>query len=145
MTNIQSDQPLSLSKDKIKVLFLEGINDIGNQARVNTGLTSADLIAGLRQIVDRAHLAGLKVIGCTLTPYQGAGYYSDAGEVMREAENEFIRRSGVFDAVVDFDAAVHDPTNPTRYRTEMQSGDNLHPSDAGYKAMADAIDLALFD
>lgn len=126
------------------VMLLEGINDIGNQTRVNTGLTSADLIAGLRQIVERAHLAGMKVIGCTLTPYEGAGYYSDAGEVMREAENDFIRSSGVFDAVVDFDAAVRDPQNPKQYRTDMQSGDHLHPSDAGYQAMADAIDLSIF-
>jgi len=125
-------------------MVLEGINDIGNQARVNTGLTSADLIAGLRQIVDRAHLAGLKVIGCTLTPYQGAGYYSDAGEAMRETENDFIRSSGVFDAVVDFDAAVRDPMNTKQYRAEMQSGDHLHPSDAGYQAMADAVDLGIF-
>jgi lysophospholipase L1-like esterase len=125
-------------------MFLEGINDIGNQARVNTGLTSADLIAGLRQIVDRAHLAGLKVIGCTLTPYEGANYYSEAGEVMREAENDFIRTSGVFDAVVDFDAAVRDPQDPKQYRADMQSGDHLHPSDAGYQAMADAIDLSIF-
>ena len=126
------------------VMFLEGINDIGNQVNSNTGLTSADLIAAMRQIVDRAHLVGLKVIGCTLTPYEGAKYYSEAGEVMREAENDFIRSSGVFDAVVDFDAAVRDPMNPKHYRTEMQSGDNLHPSDAGYQAMADAIDLGIF-
>ncbi len=126
------------------VMFLEGINDIGNQVNANTGLTSADLIAAMRQIVERAHLAGLKVIGCTLTPYEGAKYYSDAGEVMREAENDFIRGSGVFDAVVDFDAAVRDPMNLKHYRTGMQSGDNLHPSDAGYQAMADAIDLSIF-
>jgi len=126
------------------VMVLEGINDIGNQARVNTGLTSADLIAGLRQIVERAHLAGLKVVGCTLTPYEGAGYYSEAGEVMREAENDFIRNSGVFDAVVDFDAAVRDPMDPRQFRNEMQSGDHLHPSDAGYQAMADVIDLSIF-
>ena len=126
------------------VMFLEGINDIGNQVNVNTGLAPADLIAAMRQIVDRAHMAGLKAIGCTLTPFEGAKYYSEAGEVMREAENDFIRSSGVFDAVVDFDAAVRDPMNPKRFRTEMQSGDNLHPSDAGYQAMADAIDLSIF-
>ncbi len=126
------------------LMVLEGINDIGNQTRVNTGLTSADLIAALRQIVERAHTRGLKVIGCTLTPYVGAGYASDAGEVMREAENDFIRNSGVFDAVVDFDAAVRDPNNPKQFRADMHSGDHLHPSDAGYQVMADAIDLAIF-
>jgi len=126
------------------VMILEGINDIGNQTRINTGLTSDDLIGALRQIIDRAHAHGLKVIGCTLTPYQGAGYASEAGEVMREAENNFIRTSGLFDAVVDFDAAVRDPANPKSFKNEMQSGDHLHPSDAGYQAMADAIDLAIF-
>jgi lysophospholipase L1-like esterase len=126
------------------LMILEGINDIGNQTRVNTGLTSADLIGALRQIVDRAHTQGLKVIGCTLTPYGGAGYYSEAGEVMREAENEFIRTSGIFDAVVDFDAVVRDPKDPKQFRADMHSGDHLHPSDAGYQAMADAIDPGIF-
>jgi len=126
------------------LMVLEGINDIGNQTRVNTGLTSADLIGALRQIVERAHTRGLKVIGCTLTPYGGAGYYSDAGEAMREAENDFIRNSGIFDAVVDFDAAVRDPQDPKQYRADMHSGDHLHPSDAGYQVMADAVDLAMF-
>lgn len=126
------------------LMVLESINDIGGQTRLNTGLTAADLIGGLRQIVDRAHLHGFKVIGCTLTPFAGANYYSDAGEQMREMENDFIRKSGVFDAVVDFDAAVRDPANPTHFRPEMQRGDNLHPSDAGYQAMADAVDIAIF-
>lgn len=126
------------------LMVMEGINDIGNQTRINTGLTAADLIGGLRQIVERAHTHGIKVIGCTLTPYAGAGYYSEAGEQMRAAENDFIRNSGVFDAVVDFEAAVRDPTNPTHFRADMHSGDNLHPSDAGYQAMADAIDLTIF-
>ena len=89
-------------------------------------------------------MRGLKVIGCTLTPYGGAGYYSESGEAMREAENDFIRNGGVFDAVADFDAAVRDPNNPTHFRPDMHSGDNLHPSDAGYQVMADAVDLAIF-
>ena len=126
------------------LMVLEGINDIGNQTRVNTGLTSEDLTAALRQIVERAHTHGIKVIGCTLTPYGGAGYYSEAGEKMRAAENEFIRHSGVFDAVVDFDAAVRDPNNPSQFRADMHSGDHLHPSDAGYQVMADAVDLSIF-
>lgn len=126
------------------LMILEGINDIGNQTRVNTGLTSDDLIFALKQMAERAHSQGLKVIGCTLTPYKGAGYYSEAGEVMREAENEFIRHSGIFDAVVDFDAAVRDPNDPKQFRADMHAGDHLHPSDAGYQVMADAIDLAIF-
>jgi lysophospholipase L1-like esterase len=125
-------------------MVLEGINDIGNQTRVNTGLTSSDLIAALRQIVERAHTRGLKVIGCTLTPYGCAGYSSEAGEAMGQAENDFIRNSGVFDAVVDFDAAVRDPKDPKQFRADMHSGDHLHPSDAGYQVMADAVDLAVF-
>ncbi len=126
------------------LMVLEGINDIGNQTRVNTGLTSADLIGALKQIVERAHALGIKVVGCTLTPYGGAGYASEAGEVMRQAENDFIRKSGVFDAVVDFDAAVRDPQDPKQFRADMHSGDHLHPSDAGYQVMADAIDLSIF-
>ena len=138
------DHDVLLTSGAKWLMFLEGINDIGNQTRVNTGLTSADLIAALRQVVERAHNAGLKVIGCTLTPYGGAGYASEAGEVMREAENDFIRNSGVFDAVVDFDAAVRDPNDPKQFRSDMHAGDHLHPSDAGYQVMADAIDLAIF-
>jgi len=126
------------------LMVMEGINDIGNQTRVNTGLTSADLIGALRRIVARAHARGIKVIGCTLTPYAGAGYYSESGETMRAAENDFIRNSGVFDAVADFDAAVRDPNDPKHFRADMHSGDNLHPSDAGYQVMADAVDLAIF-
>ena len=126
------------------ILFLEGINDIGGQARRSTGLTAEDLIAAMRQIVERAHTHGLKIAGCTLTPYEGAAYYSESGETMREAVNAFIRTSGTFDAVVDFDAAVRDPADPRQYRTDMQSGDHLHPSDAGYQKMAEAIDLSIF-
>lgn len=126
------------------LMLLESINDIGLESRTNTGLTAADLTAAYRQIVERAHTRGIKVVGCTLTPYQGAAYYSEPGETMREAVNDFIRSSGTFDAVADFDAAVRDPANPKHYRVDMQSGDNLHPSDAGYQAMADAVSLSIF-
>lgn len=126
------------------VIFLEGINDIGGQARRNTGLTADDLIVAMRQIVARAHTHGLRIAGCTITPYEGAAYYSGSGEAIRTAVNTFIRTPGSFDAVVDFDAAVRDPANPKRFRADMQSGDNLHPSDAGYQKMADAIDLSIF-
>ncbi len=126
------------------VIFLEGINDIGTQVRRNTGLTAEDLIAAMRQMVARAHTHGLRIAGCTLTPYQGAAYYSESGEAMREAVNTFIRTSGTFDAVIDFDAAVRDQAEPHKFRTSMHSGDNLHPNDAGYKVMAEAIDLSIF-
>jgi lysophospholipase L1-like esterase len=103
-----------------------------------------DLIGALRQIVERAHTRGIKVIGCTLTPYEGAAYYSETGEVMRQAVNRWIRTAGAFDAVVDFDSVVRDPDNPKRIRADFNERDHLHPNDAGYKAMADAIDLAIF-
>jgi lysophospholipase L1-like esterase len=128
------------------VIVLEGINDIGNLGRNPPGATvTADEITwAYRQIIDRAHTAGVKVIGATLTPYQGAGYYSEAGEAVRSAVNEWIRTSGAFDAVVDFDAATRDPANPKRLRPEFDPGDHLHPNDAGYRAMGEAIDLAIF-
>jgi lysophospholipase L1-like esterase len=129
------------------VMIMEGINDIGIGSRQGApagGISSDALIAGLRQMIERAHTHGIKVIGCTLTPYQGAGYASEAGEVMREAENNFIRTSGAFDAVVDFEAVTRDPANPKQFLTGFNNTDHLHPNDAGYKAMADSIDLTIF-
>jgi lysophospholipase L1-like esterase len=127
------------------VMLLEGINDIG---RVGTpspeAPTADDLIAAYRQIVAIAHTHGLKVIGCTLTPYEGAGYSREPGEAVREAVNTFIRTGGEFDAVVDFEAATRDQANPKRFRASFDPGDHLHPNDAGYQAMADAVDLAIF-
>lgn len=129
------------------MIVLESINDIGGLARVQAAwqaVTAQQLEFGLKQIVDRAHEHGLKVFGGTLTPYGGAGYFSDAGEQVREAVNEWIRTSGVFDGVIDFDKITRDPANPTHFNPAYDSGDHLHPSDAGYKAMGDGIDLALF-
>jgi lysophospholipase L1-like esterase len=130
------------------MILLEGINDIGQGARNNANaadvVTTDDVIAGLRQMVERAHRHGIKVIGATLTPYEGAGYASEKGEGIRQEVNTWIRTSGVFDAVVDFDAAVRDPSNPKRIRPEFDPGDHLHPNDAGYKAMAEAVDLSIF-
>jgi lysophospholipase L1-like esterase len=83
-------------------------------------------------------------MGATLTPYGGAAYSSEKGEAIRDALNTWIRTGGAFDAVVDFEAATRDPNNPKQFRPEFDSGDHLHPSDAGYQAMADAIDLAVF-
>ncbi len=127
---------------------MEGINDIGrgtqNAAQASDRVTAEDVIAGLRQIVDRAHLHGIKVLGATLTPYEGAAYYSEAGEVMREAVNRWILTGGAFDAAVDFDAVVRDAANPKQIRADFNIRDHLHPNDVGYQAMADAIDLAIF-
>ena len=129
------------------LIVLEGINDIGNSAagNGNTGpLTADELIWGLRQIVERAHQHGIKVMGGTLTPYEGAAYFREEGEKIRQAVNEWIRTSRTYDAVVDFDAVLRDPSNPRRLRPEFDPGDHLHPNDAGYQAMAKAIDLGRF-
>ncbi|MGB8029059.1 MAG: SGNH/GDSL hydrolase family protein [Terracidiphilus sp.] len=129
------------------VIVLEGINDIGRLAHLATpydDITAAQLEMALKQIADAAHEHGIKAIGATLTPYGGAGYYSDKGEQVREAVNDWIRSSGTFDGVADFDKVTQDPANPTHFNPAYDSGDHLHPKDAGYKAMADAIDLSLF-
>jgi len=138
-----------LSEPGVKwVTLLEGINDIGFSNLPNAppgeGVTADDVIGALRQIVERAHVQGIKVLGGTLTPYAGAAYYDEKGEASRETVNQWIRTSGVFDAVVDFDAVVRDPKNPKQIRADFNISDHLHPNDAGYKAMADAIDLAIF-
>jgi lysophospholipase L1-like esterase len=130
------------------LIVLEGINDIGQGARANAlpenAVTAAELIAADRQMIERAHLRGIKVMGATLTPYGGAAYSSEKGEAIRDAVNTWIRTGGAFDAVVDFEAATRDPNKPKQFRPDFDSGDHLHPSDAGYQAMADAIDLAVF-
>ncbi len=129
------------------VIVLESINDIGTlhePNRPNYHLTAQDLEQGLAQLVARAHEHGIKVFGATLTPYKGAGYFSEQGEQIREAVNQWILTSGVFDGVVDFDKATRDPANPLVFAPAYDSGDHLHPKDAGYDAMANSIDLSLF-
>jgi lysophospholipase L1-like esterase len=136
-----------LSQPGVKwLMLLEGINDIGNGTAPNAvnPVTADQLIWGLRQIIDRARRHGIKVIGCTLTPFEGAGYYRETGEAIRQAVNTWIRTSGAYDAVVDFDAATRDPASPGRLRPEFDPGDHLHPNDAGYRAMAEAVDLRIF-
>ncbi len=135
-----------LSQAGVKwVMVLEGINDIGHgTVAPEEAVTADDLIAGHKQIIEMAHAHGIKAIGCTLTPYEGANYAREAGEAAREALNQWIRTSGAYDAVVDFDAATHETANPKRIRAEFDPGDHLHPNDAGYQAMADAINLAIF-
>jgi len=138
------------------IVLLEGINDIGFPGAKLDGLSLADardvlgtedLFGGYRQLAARAHARGIKLIGSTLTPCEGvaiSGYYSDAKEATRQAVNKWIRNSGVFDGVIDFDAVLRDPDHPSRLLRRFASEDRLHPNDTGYQAMADAIDLALF-
>ncbi|MCU1238642.1 MAG: lipolytic enzyme family [Candidatus Solibacter sp.] len=132
-----------LSQSGVKwVMMLEGINDIGHS---NTEPVSADdLIGAFKQIIERAHTHGVRVIGCTLPPYEGAGYAREEGEAIRQALNSWIRTGKAFDAVVDFEAATRDPNNPKKLRADFDPGDHLHPNDAGYKAMAEAVDLSIF-
>jgi lysophospholipase L1-like esterase len=95
-------------------------------------------------LIAAAHAAGLKIFGGTLTPFQGAYYYSAIGEAKREAVNRWIRTSGTFDGVIDFGKVARDPADSLRLLPAYDSGDHLHPDDAGYRAMADAINLAFF-
>lgn len=125
------------------VIVLEGINDIG-MGQPETRPSAADLIAAYRQLIDRAHADGLSIFGGTLLPFEGAGYFSAEGEAKRQAVNQWIRTSKAFDGVIDFDAVMRDPAAPTKLRAAYNSGDNLHPNDAGYKAMGQAVDLTLF-
>jgi lysophospholipase L1-like esterase len=143
------DRDVSRIDGASHVVVLEGINDIGNAGKSMFGesppLETGDLIAGYRQLIARAHARGLKMIMGTLLPFSGAMYFSAAKEEQRAAVNQWIRTSGEPDAVIDFDAIMRDPVDPTRLRSEYDSGDHLHPGDAGYKAMGDAIDLKVFD
>lgn len=131
------------------VILLEGINDIGfaslpDNSSHQPAVTSDALIAGYRQLIARARQHGIKVIGGTLLPFEGTMYYSDAGEQTREAVNKWIRSAGEFDAVVDFDQALRDKSEPKKLAAAFDSGDHLHPSDEGFKAMAAAVSLGLF-
>lgn len=130
------------------VILLEGINDINFAAipgiPASEAVSAEQLIAAYRQFIDRAHLHGIKVAGGTLTPTEGLWLYSEKTEALRQAVNRWIRTSGAFDAVIDFDAAVRDPARPARLKPEFNPGDHVHPNDAGNAAMAVAIDPGLF-
>jgi lysophospholipase L1-like esterase len=125
------------------VVVLESINDIGI-GRSSAVPSADDLIAGHKQLIERAHAHGLKIYGATLTPFDGAAYFTAEGEAKRQAVNQFIRTGKAYDGVIDFDAAVRDPAAPSKIQQKYNPGDNLHMNDAGYQAMAAAIDLGLF-
>ena len=125
------------------LIVLLGINDIGFPGPV----TADEIIAGHRQLIERAQAMGFKVYGGTLTPFKAflpGIYFTSDGEATRQAVNQWIRTSGAYDAVIDFDKAIRDPGDPAVIRAAYDSGDHLHPNDAGYKAMADAVNLSLF-
>ena len=132
------------------VVVLEGINDLGLPGSflpVSETVSANEIIVGLSQLAERAHEKGLKIFAGTLTAFEGtifAGYFTPEKEIKRQAVNYWIRTNKVFDGVIDFDLATRDPANPTRLLPAYDSGDHLHPNDAGYKAMADFVDLTLF-
>ena len=142
------------------VIVFEGINDIGIsymrpppdgplsawfKQMAGAPVTAQDLISGYRQLITRAHSHGLKIYGATITPYEGAATFTPEGEAVRQAVNAWIRTGKAFDAVLDFDAVIRDPQHPTQMQAAFHAGDHLHGSDAGYEAIAQSIDLSLFN
>jgi lysophospholipase L1-like esterase len=129
------------------VIVSLGTNDIGRTFFPNKPheeITAEQMEWAIQQFVLRAHARGVKVIATTLTPFEGAGYYSEAGEQMRQTFNTYVRTSGITDGIIDFDRAAEDPSHPARLLPAYDSGDHLHPNDAGYNVLSDAIDLKLF-
>jgi lysophospholipase L1-like esterase len=137
------------------IVLLEGMNDIGFPGAKMGGqylagpaevLNVQDITDAYRQLISRAHARGIKMLGVTITPCEGVaipGYYSEAKEAIRQGVNKWIRTSGAFDGVIDFDTVMRDPAHPSQLLPKFSSKDHLHPNDAGYKAMADSIDLNL--
>jgi len=129
------------------VILLEGINDIGYSqshgllTAPHTAVSALQIVRGYERIITLAHTAGLRIFGATLTPFEGARYWTPAGEAKRDAINSWIRTSGAFDGVIEFAGAVGDPADPNRLNPAYDSGDHLHPNAAGYRAMAAAINI----
>ena len=127
------------------VVLLEGINDVSVSSIPGVAeserIRSQDLIAGLGLLVEKAHLHGISVMGATILPWEGVWTFSEEGETTRQAVNQWIRTSGAFDAVVDLDAITRDSAHPKRLLPQFDSGDHVHPNDAGNRAMADAVDI----
>lgn len=141
-----------LAQPGVRWLFVfEGINDIGTaaaaRAKGETAATAEDMIAAYGQIIERARARGIRVYGATIMPFEGfsyAGYFSPESEADRQKVNAWIRTSGRFDAVIDFDAIARDPDRPSRLSAAVDGGDHLHPSAVGYRIMGEAVDLKLF-
>ncbi len=131
------DRDVLAQPDVSTVVVMEGVNDL----RWEFATKPADLIQAYRQLIARAHARGVCVVGGTITPWEGGSLWSAPKDAIRGEVNEWIRTSGEFDAVVDFDAAVRDPAQPSRLLAAFDSGDHLHPGDAGYEAMGNAVDL----
>ena len=135
----------ALSHPGVKwIMLLEGINDISRGSRESPGrplLTADDLIAGYQQMIEMARMHGVRVIGCTITPYGGRSEYAES---VRVAVNKWIRTSGAYYAVVDFDAATRSPEDPKRFLPQVDSPDGTHPANPGYKMMADSVNLSIF-
>jgi lysophospholipase L1-like esterase len=130
------------------IVVLLGINDIGQASPTShpeEQVSGEEIIVGLKQFALRARARGIRIIAGTLTPYKGAAYFDTRGEEQRELVNAWIRTAKEFDGVIDFDAALRDPAALTQMKAAYDSGDHLHPNDEGYKAMAAAVDLVLFD
>jgi lysophospholipase L1-like esterase len=129
------------------LVILEGINDLGHpgsSAPLSETVSAEDLIGGIEQMIDRAHEKGIKVFLATILPFEGAAYYSTEKDAKRKTINDWIRAGKGFDGTIDFEKATRDPEHPARLLPAYDSGDHLHPSDAGYRAMGEAIDLSLF-
>jgi lysophospholipase L1-like esterase len=146
------------------LIILEGINDIVRSRRMTPPpapaagnapapaanafqmptdpVTAQDLINGLQQMIDRAHEHGIRVFGATIMPYGATRMINDEGEAMRTAVNQWIRTSGAFDGVFDFDAAIRDPKEPIKEQDDLQSGDHVHPNAAGYKVLVGSMDIS---
>ncbi|MEP6835111.1 MAG: SGNH/GDSL hydrolase family protein [Gemmatimonas sp.] len=134
-----------LDRPNVKwVLLLEGVNDLGGASAPDADSVADGLIAAYKTMVAKAHARGIKMYGCTILPFGKAGYDTPPREAARQKVNAFVRQPGAFDAVVDFDLVMRDPANPTQLISSGETGDHLHPNEAGYVRMANAIDLKLF-
>ncbi len=128
------------------LIILEAINDIGQTPDSTVAAKVAnDLIEAYSQMIDKAHEKGIRVYGATILPFKESFYYKDFRETARATVNDWIRNSGRFDAVIDFDSALQDPENPLMLLPETHTGDYLHPNEAGYRLMGEFIDLTLFE